>query len=245
MFTLREILAATQGKLIHGHRESRIHGIAIDSRSINNGELFIAIKGECFDGHSFIPQAMAQGAAAVIFQSRKRRDISLPERRKIAFIQVADTLKALGDIAHYHRRRFDIPIIAVTGSNGKTTTKEMIATILAAKYPVLKNEGTKNNLIGIPLCLLKLEPKYKVAVMEMGMNRFGEIARLAQITQPSLGVITNVGPSHLQNLGNLSAVAEAKAELLRNLDDQATAIFKQRCRFFVRYTRIYPMESRC
>lgn len=232
MFSVQEILTATQGRLICGDLGKRICGVSIDSRNIKAGELFIAIKGEHFDGHSFIQQAIEKGAVAVIFCPSVKQNICLRKPRKAAFIQVKNTLKALGDIAHYHRQRFNIPIIAVTGSNGKTTTKEMIAATLKRKYCVLKNEATLNNLIGLPLSLLKLEPKHKVAVIEMGMSRFGEIARLTRILRPSFGIITNIGPSHLHKLKDLGAVAEAKAELLKNLDSNATAILNKDDRFF-------------
>jgi UDP-N-acetylmuramoyl-tripeptide--D-alanyl-D-alanine ligase len=231
MFTLQEILTATEGRLICGSLRKRICGVSIDSRNIKPDELFIAIKGEHFDGHNFIQQAIDKKAAVILY-SRNKQSVPLLAQGKAAFIQVKDTIKALGDIGHYHRKRFNIPIVAVTGSNGKTTTKEMIAAILRRRYSVLKNEGTKNNLIGIPLSLLKLEAKHKVAVMELGMSEFGEIARLSQILQPSFGVITNIGPSHLHNLKDLTAVAKAKGELLKNLDNNAIAILNKDDNYF-------------
>lgn len=231
-FTIEEIITATRGKLICGSLKARVCGVSIDSRSIKRGELFIAIKGEHFDGHRFIQQAVERGALGVIFHSAFGKNFSPANSQKIAFIQLTDTLKGLGDIAHYHRKKFNIPIIAVTGSNGKTTTKEMIAAMLGIKYRVLKNEATRNNLIGLPLSILELRPRHKIAVMEMGMSRFGEIARLSQILEPSFGVITNIGASHLHSLKDLGAVAKAKAELLNNLDNNATAVLNRDDSFF-------------
>ena len=213
MFTIDEISEITKGKLLNLRANARAAaGVSIDSRTIKNGEIFVAIPGEKYDGHDFIGAAIKKGAAGVVFSKKIDRDFN-PEGN-IFFIKVGDTLKALGQLASFHRRRFDIPAIAVTGSNGKTTTKEMIAAVLGNGWHPLKNSGTQNNLIGVPLTLFKLTDAYESLVVELGMNKKGEIGKLAEISRPNIGVITNVGPSHLQYLGDLDGVYQAKKELL-------------------------------
>src|SRR3989338_7680035 len=220
MFTLREILKATGGKVISGDGE-RISGISVDSRTIKTGELFIALKGKNFDGHNFVGEAVKKGSVgAVVCVGATRR--SAPTS---VAIEVPDTLKALGDIAHFHRMRFDIPVVGITGSNGKTTTKDMAAQSLAAKYKGLKNQGTFNNLIGVPQTLLKLNKEHQVCILEMGTNHPGEISRLADIAMPNIGVITNVGPSHLEFFKDLQTVARAKTELFGNFKNDGLAIW--------------------
>ena len=144
--------------------------------------------------------------------------------RRVTFIEVQDTTKALGDIARFQRRKFNTPVIAVTGSNGKTTTKEMIAHILSRKFKVLKNEGTKNNQIGLPLTLLKLNSSYDIAVLEVGTNHFGEVDYLTKVCQPNMGIIINIGPSHLEYLGDLGGVFREKYKIIENLEKPYIAI---------------------
>ena len=242
-----DIVKATGGVLLRGDpaREVSPRAFSTDSRTMRRGGIFIALKGPNFDGHDFIAEAFRKGATGVIV-SKHIRDTSLreimqlrekcpghetPRRKKCpdhethtCIIKVADTAKAYGAIARYHRMRFDIPLIAVTGSNGKTTTKEMIARILSRRFDVLKNDGTKNNHIGVPETLLALAEGTDVAVLELGMNRLGEIRYLAGIAQPSIGVITNIGPSHLEFLGSLGNVFKAKRELLERLPRGALAV---------------------
>lgn len=213
MFKTNELLNATGGKLIGGSAAVNIKGISIDSRTIKEGQAFIAIKGNNFNGHNFISEAVSKGARAVIAQHPATRN--LPEN--IAFIQVSNTTKALGDIARFNRQRFAIPVIAISGSNGKTTTKEMIAGILSGKFKVLKNEGTKNNQIGLALTLLNLNADYDMAVLELGTNHPGEIEYLARTCLPNIGVITNIGPAHLEYFGDLGGVFKEKWALMRNL----------------------------
>ncbi len=185
---------------------------SIDSRTIKRGESFIAIKGKRFDGHDFIDEAIKKGASGIILDKNIKLCL-----RKIAVIKVKDTLKALGDIAANHRRRFDIPVVGITGSNGKTTVKEMLWSILKKRYTVLKNRGTENNLVGLPLTLLRLKEGHRAAVLEMGTNRWGEIARLTEILRPTIGVITNIGPSHLESFKDEEGVLRAKSELVHKL----------------------------
>jgi len=212
VFRISEIEKATGGKASMRQKNRRFAGICADSRTIKRGELFICLRGERFDGHDFIRQALRRGARGVV----------VSDTEKYAFkgapvIRVKDTLKALGDIAAYHRRRFAVPAVGITGSNGKTTAKEMIAHILGRRYNVLKNAGTENNLIGLPLALLRLKKMHDIAVLEMGTNRPGEIGRLTEILKPSIGVITNIGLSHLEFLKNKQGVLKAKSELIRRL----------------------------
>jgi UDP-N-acetylmuramoyl-tripeptide--D-alanyl-D-alanine ligase len=222
MFSISELLQATKGRLISGRIDLKAAGISIDSRAIKASEAFIAIKGENFDGHDFISQAIAKGAKAVIVQRR----VSAISRRekKVAFIQVEDTVKALGEIANFHRHRFNLPVIAVTGSAGKTTAKEMIAQVLSCRFKVLKNEGTKNNHIGLPLTLLRLTPRHEAVVLEIGTNHFGEVRNLAGIARPNIGIITNIGPAHLEYFKSLAGVYIEKATLLDCLDGPRLAI---------------------
>ena len=224
MFTIKDILRATGGKAISGRGRSIVAtGVSIDSRTISKGELFIAIKGENFDGHNFLSEALKKGACAIIIMDRSVQ--KLPEGSKtIPIVRVPDTVKALGDLARFHRKRFDIPIVAVTGSNGKTTVKDMISFLLQDNFEVLKTDGTKNNQIGIPLTLLKLDGSYDVVVLEMGMNHKGEITKLAEMAAPSIGLITNIGPSHLEFLKTLDGVLEAKLEIAKFMKKDETLI---------------------
>lgn len=199
------------------------NSISIDTRTIKKDEIFIAIKGERFDGHDFVKEAFRKGAKSAIVS----KGVKFPPKYEERLIRVKDTVEALGEIAKAHRLKFNIPIIAITGSNGKTTSKDMAAFVLSAKYNVLKNETSKNNLIGLPLTLLKLEGKHQIVVLEMGMNHFGEIARLCDIAKPNIGVITNIGPSHLEFLGTLKNVFLAKSELLKSLPRDGIAILNR------------------
>lgn len=220
MFTVDEILSATQGRWIGGEKKKVVFsGLSIDSRKIKPGELFIALRGDRFNGHDFIGQALEAGAAGVVFSEDRNLDF-----KSKVFIRVSDTLWALQEIARAHRSKFNIPLIAITGSNGKTTTKELAASILAQKYRLLKNEGNLNNHIGVPLTLLRLESTHEVAVIEMGINRPGELTRLGEIAHPQAALITNVGPTHLEFLGDVAGVARAKGELLETLTPQGVAI---------------------
>jgi UDP-N-acetylmuramoyl-tripeptide--D-alanyl-D-alanine ligase len=218
MFELKELLKATAGKLLGGAADGRVKGISTDSRTIKKGEAFVALKGDNFDGHVFVKAVAKKGARAVIV------DHDCPGLGSTAVIKVPDTTRALGAIAHFHRNKFTIPVIAVTGSNGKTTTKDMLAWVLSKELKVLKNEGTKNNHIGVPQTLLKLDNSYKAAVIEMGTNHFGEIAYLAGITAATAGIITNIGPSHLEHFHSLAGVSKEKRSLLGFLESPRLAI---------------------
>ncbi|OGW33562.1 MAG: hypothetical protein A2X58_07410 [Nitrospirae bacterium GWC2_56_14] len=201
-----------------------IKGVSIDSRKIKEGELFVAIKGDRFDGHDFVPEVMQKGAWGAIVD----KSILETQFGKIGglpnIIPVEDTLRALQEISFLHRKKFSLPMVGITGSNGKTTTKEMTAGILKQQGPVLKNEGNLNNHIGVPLTLMQLTKDHRAAVVEMGMSAPGEIDLLARLVNPDVGVITNIGPAHLEFLGSLDGVAGAKAELLGNIKADGTAV---------------------
>lgn len=213
---VREILRITQGELLSGSagREVDPAGISTDTRSVKAGDFFIALKGPNFDGNNFIGEAFEKGAVGVMVDRRPAlKDVG----PKAVIIQVGDTIKAMQDIASAHRIKFNIPVIAVTGSNGKTTAKEMIAAVLSRRFNVLKNIGTENNHIGVPATLLKMKPSHEVCVLELGTNHKGEIRLLAGIAKPTMAVITNIGPSHLEFLGSLEGVYEEKKDILRFL----------------------------
>lgn len=232
MFTINEILKATKGTLVQGPARGRVHRVCIDSRIVKKGELFIAIKGEVFDGHDFIDAVFAKGVRVLIVH--KPVKIKDP---KISVIRVEDTIRALGDIARFHRLRFKIPVIALTGSAGKTTTKEMIAAVLSRKYKVLKNEGTQNNHIGVPLTLLKLKAGHRIVVLECGTNRPGDIVWLADVARPRCAVFTNIGESHLEKLKTTSGVFKEKWTLTSFMGSQDTVIINADDTFLSQQTR--------
>ncbi len=221
MFRTDELLVATGGKLIAKGAIDSFAGVSTDSRTIKKGYVFIAIKGDNFDGHDFIQEALKKGASCIICSSGY---VSIAARG-ITYIQVKDTVSALGDIASFHRKRFNIPVIAVTGSNGKTTTKEMVAKVFSYRMNVLKNEGTQNNHIGVPLTLLNLNKNHRMAVLELGTNHPGEIAYLAKMCSADIGVITNIGPSHLEFLTDLQGVLDEKCSLASFLNRPSMVIF--------------------
>lgn len=212
-FTPGELASATGGRFTGG-TPADVVGVSTDSRAIAAGGAFVALRGERFDGHDFLADAARAGAAcAVVARNRS----AAPAPAGLPLLEVDDTLAALGAIARHHRLRFPVPVVGVTGSNGKTTTREMIAAILATRGPVLKTEGNLNNEVGVPLTLLRLEPRHTAAVVEMGMNHRGEISRLAAIAEPRVGVVTNAFPAHLEGLGTVDGVADAKGELYKGL----------------------------
>ncbi len=222
MFTVHEIAAATGGRII-GHPDRNVFGVSTDSRSVEPDILFVPLTGERFDGHDYLAEVFAKGAAASLVEEGRVQDLSsLPVDASL--IVVPDTLKALGDLAAHYRQRFSIHVIGVTGSNGKTTTKEMLASILDLSGPGLKTSGNLNNLIGLPQMVFQLGREHTWAIFEMGMSEIGEIDRLAQIAAPDVGVITNAFPAHLASMGSVDAVAQAKGELFLRLPAGGYAI---------------------
>ncbi len=218
-FSVEEILAATGGTLVQGSETVQVEGVSIDSRTIAPGMLFIPLQGEKSDGHAYIGKAIQAGAGAVLTAV----PVAL-ESSEIPCVQVEDTLLALQQLANYHRRRFQIPVIAVTGSNGKTTTKDMVAEVLSTKYQVCKTQKNYNNEIGLPLTLLSLQESDEACVVEMGMRGLGQIAELAKIAEPTIGVVTNVGVAHLELLETQENIARAKGELVEALPSDGTAV---------------------
>ena len=225
MFDLGRIARITAGEFSGKRANCALSGISTDSRNMTEGALFVPLRGVRFDGHDYLSQAVKNGAAACLSEEIVA---GLP----VPVVRVPDTLRALGDIAAAYRMQLSGPLVAITGSAGKTTTKEMLAGILARVAPGLKTAGNFNNLIGLPLTLLRLEPKHQWAVLEMGTSSLGEIERLTEIAQPSCGLITNIGAAHLAGLHGLEGVARAKGELfaglrggmaLVNLDDPRVA----------------------
>lgn len=205
--TLKAITQACGGVLHGDNGDTReVLGVELDSRKLQEGYLFLATKGEHVDGHSFIPQAFEKGCYGVVCEK-------LPEKVEGPCILVEDSFKALQDIAMYYRKQLRLKVVGITGSVGKTSTKEVIASTLAEKYRVLKTEGNFNNEIGLPLTVLKIRDEHEVAVLEMGINHFGEMHRLSRIAQPDVCVITNIGQCHLEFLGDRDGVLKAKTEM--------------------------------
>ncbi len=224
IFCLADVAAATSGALFRGDKLLPIEGVTTDSRSIGAQNLFVALVGESFDGHRFVAQAAAAGAAAAVVRRGFRSDAPLPEG--FGLVEVDDTLVALGALARVHRRRFpQIKVGAITGSNGKTTTKELAAAVFNAAFgETLATVGNLNNEIGVPLTLFRLSPAHAAATVEMGMNHAGEVARLAAIAEPDAGLVTCAQPVHLEGLGSIEAVAKAKGELYHGLPRHAVAV---------------------
>ncbi|OUQ59930.1 hypothetical protein B5E58_02245 [Tyzzerella sp. An114] len=215
--TLKSVAQAVNGKISdEKYNDVVIENITTDTRKISEGDLFIPLKGENFDGHKFIEQAFEKGALCCLSAENT-------ESEK-AVIYVSDTRKALRDLAEYYISLFDIPVVGITGSVGKTTTKDMIASVLMQKYNVLKTEGNFNNEIGLPLTVFKITEDTQVAVLEMGMNSFGEIHNLSKIAKPDIAVITNVGVSHIENLGSREGILKAKCEIFDFMKDNRTAV---------------------
>lgn len=221
--TVDEVLKATGGTVIRKGSNRTFKGLSTDSRNISKGTLFLPIIGERFDGHDFITTAIKDGAFGSLVQSDLEEKIKAISG-DVTLILVDNTLYALGDIAHFWRRKFEIPVIAITGSSGKTTTKEMVAGIIGLTKKALKSRGNFNNLVGLPLTLLEMNAGHEVAILEMGTNRSGEIGRLTRIAMPDVGLITNIGPAHLEGLKSMDVVREEKWDLFNNMENRGIAI---------------------
>jgi UDP-N-acetylmuramoyl-tripeptide--D-alanyl-D-alanine ligase len=219
--TLADVLLATGGVLVGKHDRAPegcpLESVSIDSRTVEPGALFVAIRGPRFDGHDFTAAAAARGAAVLLLE-REAETAGLPA------VRVADTTRALGALARHHRRQSAIPVVAITGSVGKTTTKDMAAQLLATRGPVLKTEGNLNNRYGLPLTLLRLRGEHTAAVVELGMSAPGEIRALSALAEPDVATITKVAPVHLEFFPSVDAIAEAKAEILEGLAARGTAV---------------------
>ncbi|MFQ5828255.1 MAG: UDP-N-acetylmuramoyl-tripeptide--D-alanyl-D-alanine ligase [Candidatus Methylomirabilia bacterium] len=219
MSTVQEIVRATEGALVQGDLGMPVRGISIDSRGLGVGEVFVAIRGHSLDGHAFVMEAAARGASCLVVHHLPDE---LPAGAPVVLVD--DTTRALGRLAAVHRSRFDLPVVAVTGSNGKTTTKEMIAAILEGRGPVLKPPGSFNNQWGLPLTLLGLSPTHRALVVELGANQPGEIASLADIARPSVGVVTSVAPAHTEFFQSLDGVQREKSFLVRAIPRDGSVV---------------------
>ena len=242
-WTFETILSATSGERKQGRVSKRITGFSTDSRTIKPGECFVALSGPRHDGHDHVARAAQRGASGALVRSSWMPPSNLSG--DFLLVGVQDPLEALGELARAHRASFHLPVIGVTGSCGKTTTKEMIARVLSGHVSLLKNPGTENNAIGVPRTLLKLRPGHDAVVCELGMNHPGEIRRLSRILQPTMAVLTNIGPAHLAGLGTVEEVYRAKLEILEylpegaplfvNADDEHLARLRSRRFRMVRY----------
>ncbi len=220
--TLKNIAKACGGKLFGGREDLEIAGAVMDSREIEKDFLFFAIKGERVDGHRFIPQVLEKGAACAVCEK-------LPETEDAgktagSYILVEDVKKAMQDIAAFYRNGLEIPVIGITGSVGKTSTKECIASVLEEKYRVLKTQGNYNNEIGVPLTLLRIRGEHEAAVVEMGINHFGEMRRLSRMVAPDIVVMTNIGDCHLEALGSREGILKAKSEIFDFMKENGTVV---------------------
>lgn len=213
-----DIAAAVSGSLLCGNAEIEVANVCIDSRKIASGDLFIPIRGERFDGHDFIVPSLEAGAVAALTQVD-----TLPVEGK-TIIRVEDTQKALKDLAAWYRRLFTLPLIGITGSVGKTSTKDMVSSVLEEKFHVLKTQGNFNNEIGLPLTVFNLNATHEAAVLEMGMSNLGEISRLTKIAKPRIAIITNIGMSHIENLGSRENILKAKLEIIEGLDESGLVV---------------------
>ena len=225
-WTTAEIFEATKGNLLYGDINRVFAGVSIDSRRIDPDDLFVAIKGDVHDGHSFAGDVIADGVAGLIINKDKAAAMpgQLCQKKGLVCVTVTDTTKALGDLAAFQRQRSNASVVAITGSNGKTTTRTMTAAVVAQCFSTLTTSGNLNNEIGLPLTLLNLNPHHQWAVVELGINRPGEIERLGEICSPKIGLITNIGPAHLEGLGSIDAVMRAKGELLTKIKPAGTAV---------------------
>ncbi|MEO0021305.1 MAG: UDP-N-acetylmuramoyl-tripeptide--D-alanyl-D-alanine ligase [candidate division WOR-3 bacterium] len=215
-----EVVMATAGSLTAGKPELVITGVGVDSRSINPGELFIAIKGKRMNGHQFVADAVRRGAAAILVSE----PVALPADAPVAVVQVADTREALLDLARWYRSRLKPRVVAITGSNGKTTTKELLAGLLQSRFTVVKARGSYNNDIGVPLTVLAMDHNTQIGIFEIEMNELGGTKKLARVCQPEIGIITNVGDTHLEYMGDRTGVAQEKNELVEMLPETGLAI---------------------
>jgi len=222
-YTVQDALDWTGGSVLEDAPDACFTSTSIDARALARGALFVAIVGERHDAHAFLEQAIAAGAAGILVKRDHPAIRSLAAAR-VARIAVDDTTQALGALAAGHRARFEGNVVAITGSNGKTTTKEMCAAILSRHACCLRNAGNLNNQFGLPLTLLRREPSHQVAVVELGMNHRGEIAALSAIARPDVGVITNVGTAHIEYLGSQDEIATEKGDLIAALPPEATAV---------------------
>ena len=225
-WSVLEIIEACAARLLGGAETERFQAVAIDSRNYTPGHLFVAIRGERHDGHDFIDGVIEKGGRGVLMALARQQDLPLARWREagVCLLGVPDTIQALGALAAYRRVQTGIPLVAITGSNGKTNTRRMTAAVLATRFQTLSSQGNFNNEIGLPLTLLGLSQGHQMAVVELGMNHPGEIGRLTRICRPQTGLITTIAPAHLEGVGTLAGVAQAKGELLQQMPSGGTAV---------------------
>ena len=216
--TVGDVAQACEGVISEGNGEQSLGGVAVDSRQVEPGDLFVALRGERVDGHDYLEQAARKGAVAALVSKK------VSVKQPLTQIIVNSSGEALLELAAWYRRQFPVTVVAVTGSIGKTTTKELIAAVLSQRWQVLKNVGNYNTEIGVPLTLFQLREGHQVAVIEMGMRGAGQIRRLAQVVAPQMGVVTNVDVTHIELLGSLENIAKAKAELVVELPPDGIAV---------------------
>jgi len=225
-WTLAEILEATCGQQLGGVDAGSFTRVGIDSRALDPDSLFVAIKGERHDGHDFIQEVIDQGCRGILMAAQRQKDLPVSRWAKegVTLVAVADTIRALGALAAFRRLQAGISLVAITGSNGKTSTRRMTAAVMGMRFGTLASSGNFNNEIGLPLTLLGLARDHSMAVVELGMNHPGEIARLTRICNPQIGVITNVAPAHLEGVQSLDGVRRAKGELLHEMTPGGRAV---------------------
>lgn len=233
--TVREIIKATSGTLINKGAAAEVSAVSTDTRSAAENDLFIALKGERYDAHNFLHQAFEKKCGVVVVSNL---NIRIPEN--VTAIAVDDTLKALGDIAGYYRKKMGYKVIAVTGSNGKTTTKDIIGSILQNFVEATVTKGTENNLVGVPLTILSADSSKKVLVLELGINHFGEMDSLGAITQPDIVIVTNILASHIEFLNDEYGVFKAKSEICAYLTNQSKLILNRQNKYFAQYQEKAP-----
>ncbi|MFV2061372.1 MAG: UDP-N-acetylmuramoyl-tripeptide--D-alanyl-D-alanine ligase [Gammaproteobacteria bacterium] len=230
---LSEVVSSLKSKPVEN--DLPLHGVSIDSRTTSPGDLFVAISGDNFNGHDFIDKAVSKGALAAVIEKKVKTDIPT--------LTVNDSRLALGDIAYHWRKKFNYPVIAITGSNGKTTVKEMISSVCSQQGNVLATLGNLNNEIGVPLTLLQLTSEYKYGVIEMGANHVGEIEHLSNIATPDIAVITNVGDAHLGEFGSIDNIAKAKSEILSGLSSSGIAILNANDKYYSYWKELCDVKT--
>ena len=214
--TVEQIAEVTNGEILSGNSQTECHSVSTDTRTLTAGSLYIPLVGERFDGHEFVSQATDAGAVAVLTER--------PLETEITQIKVDDTLRALADLAAWHRDQFSGRVVAVTGSAGKTTVKQLMGSVLAQRYETLITKGNLNNHIGAPLTLLSIEPAHQAAMIELGASGVGEIAYTAELTRPEVGILTNVVPAHLEGFGSIENIAQTKGELIDSVQADGAVI---------------------
>jgi UDP-N-acetylmuramoyl-tripeptide--D-alanyl-D-alanine ligase len=225
MFTLADLLEGTGGALVAGRGTAELRAISIDSRTTVAGDLFVAFRGERQDGHQYVADALSRGAAgALVERTPEGEDWGVTTESGPPIVRCANTGEALEQLARWWRRKHNVTVVGVTGSVGKTSTKEIIASLLSQRWSVLRSQANYNTEIGLPITLMQLEPNQRHAVLEMGMHDIGDIERLASIAEPRVGVVTNVHPVHLERLGTIERIAQAKSELVQALPPDGLAV---------------------